>query len=88
MGHRPNSSSYGSLFAILLIIAIMIASANIGLQTLIDDRDTHRVIRVGGREAIQEDVSSTEATTFIERILNTTESDRQVIKTIQERLEQ
>ena len=87
MDPRLNSPSYSSLFAILLIIAIMLVGANIGLQTLVNNKNSGHTLRIEGQTSLREDVSRDAAAAFIEHTLNTTEPDRQIIETIQKRLE-
>lgn len=87
MDHRSGSPSYSSLFAILIIIAIMIAGARIGLNTLVALRHSDHTIHIEGQRPLPEDTPPAEAATYIEHVLNKTESDQRTITELQTRLQ-
>lgn len=64
----------------------MIVGARIGLETLVASRQADHTISIEGQWTLSEDVTASEASAYIERILNTTESDRNAITELQERL--
>lgn len=78
--HAPDTSTYGAFFAILIIIVIVIVIAKVSLESFTDTvNHDHRII-VEEHTPVEEGMSGSDARRFIERILNTTETDNTALQ--------